>query len=71
MSDEARLAIDRYLKGNGAGPSVAEIKLRITEFVEKRDRLAGFEPRMRWSYSIGDDYVIREGVKVLREKVRV
>jgi hypothetical protein len=67
MSLEARLAIEEYLYGEERGPSVAEIKVKIAEFVKAREEREAIDGRGRtgrlhWSLDpYTHKYSIREG----------
>lgn len=72
MSIEAINAIQEYLwRRDGRAPSVAEIKRRIAEFVERRDAVRPMPKRGRYSWNPDREfYVIREGKLIERIKIK-
>lgn len=75
MSREAIDAIEEFIHKREAGISIAEIKLRIKEFIEYRDRFDGENPRAAWTrhyYSRAErrTFAIREGKTIMRDKLK-
>ena len=66
MSREAVEAIEKYMNRRDKGISIAEIKLRIQEYVRVRE--SGKRVGIRHE-RYNQNFVIREGTKMKRDKL--